>query len=128
MFKRYPIVLGGDAGRLMFYVHSRPRGCGGGFIHEAVCLGVLPHTEGVNYDTFFQTDHKIRYHRVGYENRTWESWGGQSCLSQLWDKIVRTKGIDSSKFPGNPFSSDNEPEHENLVDPRDIFDGFTKRT
>ena len=63
-----------------------------------------------------------------YVNRTWEPWSGQTCLVKLWDQLGKLKFVDMQEASKvNPFSSDDEPEHEDLHDPEELFDRFSRR-
>lgn len=135
MFKKYRFTWetkDGGKRNLDFFVHSRAKESGG-FIHEAVAIGEVPRIDSMDtdWDKYNENDRKLfekRYHKVSYCNRTWEANGGQTCLSGLWTQIAKLKFTDMSRIAEvNPFSSDEEPEHENLWEPEELFGRFTRR-
>lgn len=122
MFKKY--ILKDEDRNLLFFVHSKKTR--NGFCHEACCIGLPRQSketeELVNVEDLF----KRRYAKVNYLNRTWESWPGQTVLTRLWEKLEELK----EKYPffgsGNPFAGD-EPVHEDLPEPDELFDRFKVR-
>ena len=69
-----------------------------------------------------------RVAKVSYLNRTWECWSGQCCLQALWDQLDKLKFTDMSTVCAeNPFAVQNEPEHEELAEPEELFDLFKAR-
>lgn len=135
MFKKYRFTWetkDGGKRNLDFFVHSRERKSGG-FLHEAVAIGEVPRLDDMdpNWIKYNENDRKLlkkRYHKVTYCNRSWESYSGQTCLSGLWTQIAKMKFTDMGRIAEvNPFSADEEPEHENLWEPEDLFGRFTRR-
>lgn len=127
MFKRYRFEWN-DNGRgtsVDFYVHSR--GTRTGFQHRACCIGPLPRLDTMdkdwsayraNEDALF----KKRTARVSYCNRTWEAFPGQTCLCRLWDQLASLKFVYMGEILNtNPFRSDVEPWHEDLIEPDELF-------
>lgn len=128
MFKRYRVPADPDhpgGGELEFFVHDRKTRSG--FEHEAAMFGFPPHRLGVKYpsaddDKLF----RLRFMRVSYANRTWEAWGGQVALQRLWEQLGEAKK-DFPVFAGKcPFDWD-EPDHEDVPDPDDLFGWFRTR-
>lgn len=132
MFKKYVFAWkDGDAERSVdFFVHSRKTR--NGFQHRACCIGPLPRLDDeyndwpayrANEDKLF----KKRVAKVNYLNRSWEAWGGQTCLSRLWEQLAKLSFLDMSEVAKvNPFSSDSEPDHEDLREPDELFGGFNR--
>lgn len=128
MFKRYRVPADSmfpNGGKLEFFVYSRKTPSG--FMHEAVMFGFPPHRLGVNYPLADDEKlFKLRYKRVTYVNRTWEMWGGQTVLQRLWEQLGKVKN-DFPMFAGKcPFDWD-EPNHEDIPDPDDLFGRFRRR-
>lgn len=129
MFKKYrvpadPKFPGGY--QLEFFVHSRRTPSG--FIHEAALFGFPSHRLGVKYPPADDKKlYKLRYKRVTYVNRTWEQWSGQTALQRLWEQLGKVK----EDFPvfalPCPFDGD-EPNHEHVPDPEELFGKFRKKT
>ena len=134
MFKKYRFEWGEGAGRkdhTDFYVHSK--GTRSGFMHRACVIGPLPRLDemGNDWDQYKRNEDVLfskRVAKVSYCNRTWESYGGQTCLSRLWDQLSGLKFVDMSQVSqSNPFASCDEPAHEALDDPEDLFGGLSRR-
>jgi hypothetical protein len=136
MFKKYTFEFNRNDGSkskssLDFYVHSK--GTRSGFMHRACVIGPVPRLDDKendwgrrkrNDDTLF----KKRMLRVTYLNRTWEGWSGQTCLSRLWEQLDKLKFTDmASVCAENPFGRYEEPEHESLPEPDELFDQFKRR-
>lgn len=128
MFKKYKIPVKTEypvRGKLVFFVYSRKTPSG--FLHEAAMFGFPPHRLGVQYPSADDNElYKLRYKRVTYVNRTWESYGGQTVLQRLWEQLGKVK----KEFPvfalPCPFDGD-EPDHEDIPDPDDLFGRFRRR-
>lgn len=128
MFKKYKIPADPEfpGGRqLEFLVHSRKTPSG--FLHEAAMLGIPAHRLGVQYPSADYNElFKLRYKRVLYQNRTYERWGGQTALQRLWEQLGEVKkDFPVFAFPC-PFDG-NEPAHEDIPDPDDLFGRFRRR-
>lgn len=127
MFKRYRIKYG-EGLTLDFFVHSK--GTRNGFMHRACVIGVIPRLDNMDTDweKYLANDRKLsekRVCKVMYLNRTWEPWSGQTCLVKLWDQLGKLKFVDMQEASKvNPFSSDDEPEHEDLWEPEELFQRF----
>ena len=132
MFKKY-VFTWKDVDRersVDFFVHSK--GTRNGFMHRACVVGPLPRLDEMwkdwsqcreNEDVLFGR----RVMKVSYCNRTWESWPGQNCLVNLWNRLCKLKFLDMGRIrEGNPFSDDKEPDHEDLVEPDELFGGFSR--
>ena len=130
MFKLYKFDwkdgMGGGA-TAEFYAHSRRTQ--NGFLHEACVIGILPRLDfkSESWADRRRNDGKImkkRLAKVSYSNRTWELFSGQTVLKKLWNQLDELEFIDMSKIrPENPFKKE-EPEHEDLIDPVELFDRF----
>jgi len=65
---------------------------------------------------------------VSYVGRTWECYSGQTCLAKLWDQLTKLKFIDMGLISKtNPFDESDEPTHEDLWEPDELFDRFKRR-
>lgn len=128
MFKKYRIPANPEypgGSQLEFFVYSRETPAG--FLHEAVMFGIPSHRLGMRYPSADDNElFKLRYKRVPYINRTYEQWGGQTVLQRLWKQLGKVK----KNFPvfalSCPFDGD-EPGHEDIPNPDDLFDRFRKR-
>lgn len=128
MFKKYKVPADTKypgVSQLEFFVYSRSTPSG--FMHEAAMFGFPAHRLGVKYPLADDDKLlKLRYKRVSYSNRTWEQWSGQTVLQRLWEQLGKMK----KEFPvfalKCPFDGD-EPGHENLHDPDDLFGNFRKK-
>lgn len=128
MFKKYkvpadPEYPGGS--QLEFFVYSRKTPSG--FAHEAVMFMFPKHRLGNMHS--IEDDVRLfglRYKRVSYQNRTYERWSGQTVLQRLWEQLGKMK----EEFPvfasPCPFDGD-EPNHEDLPVPDDLFGRFRRR-
>ena len=123
MFKRYRIMDGSST--LEFFVHDRKTPSG--FMHEAAVFGFPLHRLGPTHPAVDDTKlYGLRYKRVTYANRTWERWGGQTALQRLWEQLGTMKE-EFPVFAGKcPFDGD-EPSHEDIPDPDDLFGRFRTR-
>lgn len=128
MFKKYRVPASTEypgGSQLTFYVYSRKTPSG--FMHEAVMLGLPSHRLGVQYPSADDNElFKLRYKRVLYSNRTWEQWSGQTALQRLWEQLGKVK----ENFPvfASPCPFDGEePNHEDIPDPDDLFGRFRRR-
>lgn len=132
MFKKYRFNWkdGESEKSVDFFVHSK--GTRSGFMHRACAIGPLPRLDekDADYSKYRANNDKefaSRVAKVSYLNRTWEFWPGQDCLAALWEKLSKLKFIDMGRIcEGNPFKAENEPEHERLDEPDELFDGFRR--
>lgn len=130
MFKRY--VLEWDCRSVDFFVHSK--GTRNGFMHRACVIGYLPRLDetGKDWNEYRRNEDKLsakRVSRASYCNRTWECWSGQTVLSNLWDQLAELKFVDMSQIRAvNPFKGSEEPEHEDLFEPDEMFGRFKRRS
>lgn len=130
MFKKY-VFNYGEGHSVDFFVHSK--GTRNGFMHRACVIGVLPRLDdmGKDWSQYRDNEDKLfgkRVVKVGYANRTWESWDGQSCLQKLWAQLDELKFVDMSQIAKVcPFDSSEEPAHEDLFEPDELFDRFKRR-
>ena len=132
MFKKYVFTWKDcDAERSVdFFVHSK--GTRNGFMHRACAVGPLPRfDEKCNDWSLYRKNEDALFRRrvakVPYYNRTWESWPGQLCLSKLWSQLAKLKFLDMGRISEvDPFSSDGEPQHEDLREPDELFGGFSR--
>lgn len=128
MFKKYRVPTDPkhpNNYQLDFFVHARRTPSG--FMHEAAMFGFPPHRLGVKYPSADDEKlYRLRYRRVTYVNRTWERWAGQTALQRLWEQLGKAKK-DFPVFAGKcPFDGD-EPNHEDIPDPEDLFGRFRTR-
>ncbi len=133
MFKCYKFKwkdLCGNDNRTEFFVHYKKTR--NGFVHRACVIGALPRLDEKDndWDRYKANESKLfakRTAKTSYCNRTWETWPGQTCLSNLWTQLDKLKFVDMSQIsPNNPFSGREEPEHVNLTDPDVLFDGLRR--
>ena len=132
MFKRYRLEWDDGEGRhsIDFFVNSKARR--GGFVHRACMLGVPPRLDAMdnNWSEYRANEGKLfekRIAKVVYCNRTWECYSGQTCLAKLWDQLAKLKFIDMGRISKtNPFKEDDEPAHEDLWEPDELFDRFKR--
>lgn len=132
MFKRYLIEWEENAERrsIVFFVHSKARR--GGFLHRACVIGAMPRLDAMdnNWSEYRANEGKLfekRIAKVVYCNRTWERYSGQTCLAKLWDQLAKLKFIDMGRISKtNPFNEDDEPTHEDLWEPDELFDRFRR--
>lgn len=125
MFKKYRIPEYPGGRQLEFFVYSRKTPSG--FLHEAAMFGFPSHRLGMQYPSADDNElYKLRYKRVSYINRTWESYSGQTVLQCLWAQLGKMK----KDFPvfalPCPFDG-GEPDHEDIPDPEDLFGRFRRR-
>lgn len=128
MFKKYRVPASTEypgGSQLEFFVYSRKTPSG--FMHEAAMFGFPSHRLGVQYpsaddDKLF----KLRYKRVSYVNRTWESYSGQTALQRLWEQLGKMKKDFPVFASPCPFDGD-EPRHEDIFDPEELFGRFRRR-
>lgn len=133
MFKKYKIEWEEDDGRhsVDFFVNSKSTRSG--FLHRACVIGCLPRLDsnGNDWSEYRINDQKLMENRVAqvrYTNRTWESYSGQTCLSKLWNRLSKLKFLDMGRASReNPFEDSNEPPHEDLWEPDELFNGFRGR-
>ena len=133
MFKKYRFVWNGKDGNkhsVDFLVHSKISRRG--FVHRACVLGQIPRIDDMDNDwSKYRENEDLlfgkRVTKVSYCNRTWECYPGQTCLSNLWKKLAKLKFIDMGRIcEVNPFSEDKEPDHENLMEPDELFARFSR--
>lgn len=128
MFKKYRVPASTEypgGSQLTFYVYSRKTPSG--FMHEAVMLGLPSHRLGVQYPSADDNElFKLRYKRVSYINRTYERWSGQAVLQRLWEQLGKMKKDFPVFASPCPFDGD-EPRHEDLFDPDELFGRFRRR-
>jgi hypothetical protein len=132
MFKKYVFTWNdmGTRKSVDFFVHSK--GTRNGFMHRACAIGPLPRLDDMekdwakyseNHDLLF----KERFSKCSYCNRTWECYSGQTCLAKLWNKLAKLNFIDMGRISKtNPFEADDEPDHEDLWDPGELFGRFSR--
>lgn len=133
MFKRYKMTWGekdGKGGSCDFFVNSK--GTRGGFMHRACVIGPLPRLDesDTDWSEYRENEGKLfkkRIAKLSYCNRTWEGWSGQTCLAKLWDQLTKLKFIDMGRISKtNPFKEGGEPTHEDLWEPDELFEGFSR--
>lgn len=128
MFKEYKIPADPEypgGSQLEFFVYSRKTPSG--FLYEAAMFGFPAHRLGMQYPSADDNElYKLRYKRVPYINRIYERWSGQTVLQRLWGQLGKVK----KNFPvfalPCPFDGD-EPNHEYIPDPDDLFGRFRRR-
>jgi len=132
MFKKYRFEWEEEDGKrsIDFFVHSKKTR--NGFLHRACALGPVPRLDETSNDwaSYRANDEKLvakRVAKVPYCNRTWESYGGQTCLSRIWSQLSKLKFTDMARIcKSNPFDGPEEPEHEDLWEPDELFEGFSR--
>lgn len=113
-----------------FFVNSKKTRSG--FMHRACVIGYLPRIDdmGTDYEKYRANENVLmgkRACKVSYIGRTWECYSGQTCLSRLWDQLTKLKFIDMSRISKtNPFNENDEPTHEDLWEPDELFDRFRR--
>ena len=133
MFKKYRFGWKDKDGYEMsvdFFVHSK--GTRRGFMHRACVVGTLPRLDDMmnDWSQYRKNEdvlHGNRVTKVSYCNRTWESYPGQQCLSRLWEMLCKLTFVDMGRIhEGNPFCEDKEPDHEDLMEPDELFAGLSR--
>lgn len=134
MFKKYKMEYMKDDGEISsvdFFVNSK--GTRMGFMHRACVIGYLPRMDdmGTDYGKYRANENVLmgkRACKVSYIGRTWECYSGQTCLAKLWDQLAKLKFIDMGRISKtNPFNESDEPTHEDLWEPDELFDMFKRR-
>ena len=121
---------GGEISSVDFFVNSKKTRSG--FMHRACVIGYLPRIDdmGTDYEKYRANENVLmgkRACKVSYIGRTWECYSGQTCLSRLWDRLTKLKFIDMGRISKtNPFNENDEPTHEDLWEPDELFDRFRR--
>lgn len=127
MFKKYHIDYTSRNHRrsIDFYVNFK-RLRSGNQIHRAIAVGDIPRLDGTKadlarYDANGWKLEKAR--RMRTEARLGvERWAGQNCLCKLWRKLASMSFVDMCEISIQcPFASDQEPEHEDIVEADELF-------
>ena len=50
-----------------------------------------------------------------------ERWQGKHVLCKLWEQLAKLPFTDMMAIGYNPFDTDEEPEHEDIIEPEDVF-------
>jgi len=133
MFKKYKMEYMKDDGGVSsvdFFVNSKAKR--GGFMHRACVIGYLPRIDdiGTDYGKYRANEDVLmgkRACKVSYIGRTWECYSGQTCLAKLWDQLTKLKFLDMSLISKtNPFEGNDEPTHEDLWEPDELFGRFSR--
>lgn len=130
MFKMYRLEWDDNESSVDFFVHSKSTRSG--FMHRACAIGLLPRLDdmGNSWSEYRLNDEKLsekRVAKVSYVNRTWESYSGQTALCKLWDQLAKLKFIDMGRISKtNPFKENDEPTHEDLLEPDELFGRFSR--
>lgn len=131
MFKKYRFVWtgrDGSANTLDFFVHSKKTRHG--FLHRACALGPIPRIDETDGDwSAFQANldklSKKRLCRYRPAIGPWEAWPGHDCLVRLWEQLAALKFVDLSEVAQtNPFACDIEPDHEEICEADELFNGL----
>lgn len=131
MFKKYRFVWFGrneTEKTLDFFVQGKKTR--NGFLHRACAIGPIPRLDDTenNWKEFATNDGKLskkRICKVSYKNRAWEPWPGHDCLLRLWDQVAALKFVDLGEVSRtNPFANDVEPEHADLCEADELFNGL----
>lgn len=106
-----------------FYLQrkARPKG---GFFYRARAIGNIPRLDDLssNYARYMKNNEKLESSMRIRRPSAVEQWPGRSVLSELWDKLAKLSFVDMGQICiANPFLCVDEPAHENLIDPNDIF-------
>ena len=133
MFKKYKMEYMKDNGGISsvdFFVNSKKTRTG--FMHRACVIGSLPRLDDMENDYGkYRVSEDIlmgkRSCKVSYVGRTWECYSGQTCLAKLWDQLAKLEFVDMGRIcKGNPFSEEKEPDHEDLLEPDNLFGIFSR--
>ena len=131
MFKKYRFVWKDrnmSAYTLDFFVHSKKTRHG--FLHRACAIGPIPRIDqtDANWSAFATNQKKLsrkRIYRCRPASGPWEVWPGHDCLVRLWEQLATLKFVDLSEVSQtNPFAVVNEPDHEDLCDADELFNGL----
>lgn len=132
MFKRYVFEWpdsNSTQAKTTFYVHRKARR-NGGFVHRAVVEGDIPRLDGSSPDfaQYQRNNEKLeKMSRATMKfipgSRTfYEYWQGKWVLCKLWNQLADLPFTDMMAIGPNPFDTQHEPEHEDLIEPEDLFD------
>jgi len=112
-----------------FYVQIRTRRKGG-FSHRAIVVGDLPRIDSMkdNYARYNRHTKRMDRCRRAYAHTVpggalvMEKWPGRHVLCKLWDKLSNLPFTDMQQIRQlNPFGTNYEPAHEDLVDAEELF-------
>jgi hypothetical protein len=130
MFKRYDFRYIPQCGysaveELNFYVYGKPGRKG--FVWRATVYGNLPRLDDINksYDKYARNSERLKKVRTVKERPGPfpVGWGGRQVLVKLWERLAKLPFVDMGAIvTGNPFDVDDEPRHEELLTPEQVFD------
>ena len=131
MFKKYSMEWTGCRRcrqRVDFYVNVKKRRAGG-FYYRAVVVGELPRLDSnkkdlARYEANSAKLEKSRRCRCepALKAGNMEKWPGQECLVKLWKKLSGLGFLDMREISVPcPFSSETEPDHEDIVEADVLF-------
>lgn len=131
MFKRYTFYWrnGESTEKATFYVHRKARR-NGGFIHKAIAVGTIPRLDSStpDYAQYQKNNDKLEKMRrakavsIPGGKLCFEPWQGKHVLCKLWEHLAKLPFTDMMAIGPNPFDTQHEPEHEDLIEPEDLFD------
>lgn len=131
MFKKYSMEWVDRRGcrqRVNFYVNVKKRRARG-FYYRAVVVGELPRLDSekkdlARYEANSAKLEKSRRCRCepALKAGSMEKWPGQECLVKLWKKLSGLGFLDMGEIAiPCPFSSETEPDHEDIVEADVLF-------
>lgn len=130
MFKRYTFYWrnGESTEKAIFYVHRKARR-GGGFIHRAIVTGAIPRLDesSIDFAQYQRNNEKLEKMSLATMRfipgrRTFfEHWQGRWVLGKLWNQLAELPFTDMMAIGPNPFDTQKEPEHEDLIEPELLF-------
>lgn len=135
MFKKYDVyweVWKGErkhTKHLAFYFQSK-RNRKGRIFHRAVAIGDFPRIDSTkqDYEKYLKNSEKLENTRKAKARLVpggalvLERWVGRHVLCKLWDKLANLSFIDMHMISERcPFNYDKEPQHEDIVEPEDVF-------
>lgn len=131
MFKRYELRWPDSentVAKTTFYVHRKARR-NGGFIHRAIAVGAIPRLDSStpDYAQYQKNNDKLEKMRrakavaIPGGKLCLERWQGKHVLCKLWEQLAELPFTDMMAIGYNPFDSDEEPDHDDLVEPEDVF-------
>ena len=131
MFKLYEFsfAIDGDIQTVMFYVHRKARR-NGGFFHRAIAVGTIPRLDNITSDYAKYQRNTERLEKAMRANTKFvpggqlvlECWQGKHVLCKLWEQLAALPFTDMQGiYSHNPFDTDEEPDHYDLVEPDDVF-------
>ena len=115
--------------RLQIFLHcqTRPKG---GFRYRAKMIGEVPRLDDISasFAKYSRNSKRLASAACIRRPSTFEPWPGQSILRELWERVANLSFVDMGQISlSNPFTNNTEPEHEDLLDPEDVFGKQTQQ-